>query len=353
MKYLTFTKEDRLVLYASVYPSMLVICYLMMGNSYFQWPVFVWASLLIIAIGTASWVLHITAANVLRHNMPQHTKTLKRIAMQLMVYVMLTQLMCITSFYFFNSFNLIHASFNWLNYKNLFLTGLILNAVATSTHEGLMFFENWKKSLLETEKLKKINLQIQLDSLKTQVNPHFLFNSLNCLSSLISSDPDKASEFLDEMSKVYRYLLRSNDGELISLSAELQFISSFFHMLKTRYGSSIALQVDVYDRHKDYLIPPLTLQMLVENAVKHNVILKDSPLQIKITSDMSDFLTVSNNIQKKSSKILSNKVGLQNIITKYQLLNYADVTINNDAEAFSVSLPLIKNLNYESVDYRR
>ncbi len=171
--------------------------------------------------------------------------------------------------------------------------------LAASFHEGVAFYEKWKKVTDEAEQLKKENLQTQLESLKAQVNPHFLFNSLNSLSSLISEDPVKAEKFLDEMCKVYRYLLRNSEDDLAPLWVEMQFIQSYYHLLKTRYGDSLFLEVDIPDELVWYRIPSLTLQMLVENAVKHNMMLKDRPLQIVITTIAGPRLIISNNLQRK------------------------------------------------------
>jgi sensor histidine kinase YesM len=350
MKYLVFAKEDSLLLFI-LYPYFAVVAYLLMGDAYFCYPTICWATLVAFVLGTASWVTHIVAANILRYTISNYNSTFKRILVQLPVYFCLTNLLGITLFFTFSEMHYIHHPFSWHAYKANFFGAIVINVLATSSHEGLMFFYQWKKSLLETERLKKSYLQSQLDSLKNQVNPHFLFNSLNCLSSLISSDPERASEFLDEMSLVYRYLLRSNEYELIPLAAELQFVHSFFHMLKTRYDEGIELKLDISDTHKEYFLPPLTLQMLVENAIKHNLILKDRPLRIRIFSETSDWLTITNNIQKKSARILSNKIGLQNIVSKYRLLNNSNILIHDDGMVFSVSLPLIKKIHYESIDH--
>ncbi|RVU03145.1 hypothetical protein EOD41_04225 [Mucilaginibacter limnophilus] len=343
MKYIKFNKHDYLVLFVTVLPFMIVVCYLLVGEPYFEWPLFGKVTLIALVLGVLAWVLHIIAANIIIEKIPNHTRILYRIIIQLPVYVILTQVSIgFFTFAVFNLLGILHEPLNWANYKPVFFAGLILNIVATCFHEGTMFFEKWKASLIETEKLKKMNLQSQLDSLKNQVNPHFLFNSLNSLSSLISSDPEKATEFLDEMSKVYRYLLRANDSELIPLASELEFAASFFHMLKTRYENGIEMQVDVPKENLEDLIPPLTLQMLIENAVKHNAILKQSPLRIDISVDHDNRLVVYNNIQKKQSRIISNKIGLQNIISKYQLLNQPAVQIEQTEASFRVALPLIK-----------
>lgn len=343
-KYFKFNKHDYLVLVVTVIPFMMVVCYLVMGDDYFEWPFILQASLVAACVGVLSWITHIVTANIMIEQIPSHTKILTRILIQLPAYIILTQAgICLLTFVMLRLLHITTQPLTWHNYRPLFFAGLLLNVIATSFHEGTMFFEKWKLSLVETEQLKKMNLQSQLDSLKNQVNPHFLFNSLNCLSSLIHTDPDKASDFLDEMSKVYRYLLRSNENELTPLSGELQFVGSFFHMLKTRYGHGIELAIEVDDEAQELLIPPLTLQMLVENAVKHNTILKDSPLRISIRSSAQGRLLVNNNVQKKMSKILSNKIGLQNIVAKYQLLNQPDIIIDHNEQEFSVNLPLIKN----------
>ena len=199
-----------------------------------------------------------------------------------------------------------------------------------------------RKAEREKEILEKVNLQSQLEALKQQVNPHFLFNSLNALGSLIEDDPKQASVFLEELSTVYRYLLRSNDQNLITLAAELDFIHSYMHLLQTRYGVALHLSIEVEERFKNYQIPPLTLQLLVENAVKHNKILKEAPLTITITTDDLQQLAVTNNLQRKNSRIHSNGVGLNNILTKYKMLGLALPVIQEDEKQFSVLLPLIE-----------
>jgi two-component system, LytTR family, sensor kinase len=195
----------------------------------------------------------------------------------------------------------------------------------------------------EQEKLRTASLQSQLDALKQQVNPHFLFNSLNALDSLIEEDPVQARAFLDELCTVYRYLLRFNrDSNLTDLSSELDFIQSYFHLLKTRHGAGLNLHVSVPDQYQTYLLPPLTLQLLVENAVKHNVVLPEQPLHISIRTEAGNRLVVSNNLQRKNTRILSNQVGLTNIATQYRLLGGGEIRVDDDDQFFTVTLPLLR-----------
>lgn len=197
------------------------------------------------------------------------------------------------------------------------------------------------RSEKEREKLRVANLQSQLDVLKQQVNPHFLFNALNSLSALISEAPQQAEVFVDKLSGVYRYILRANNEPLTTLAAELDFIDQYFHLLQTRYGAGLRLSLGVDEQRHTCKLPPLTLQLLVENAVKHNVISAKRPLHILIFTDESDQLIVQNNLQHKTTRALSNGVGLSNIVAKYQILNLPSPMIEETADQFTVRLPLL------------
>jgi len=218
---------------------------------------------------------------------------------------------------------------------------LLFSYLIAGFYETRYFLYEWGRSFTEAEELKRLNLQIQVDSLKNQINPHFLFNSLNTLSSLVSKDTANAEKFIDEMSTIYRYLLQNNEKDLITLQEELHFIHSFFHLLKTRYADAIKINIDVQEMYTDFLIPPLSLQLLVENAVKHNIVSAVKPLAIKIYTDELQQLIIENNVQEKATSIKSNKIGLTNIFMKYNLLNQPPVVVNHTEKIFRVILPLI------------
>ncbi|MFD1145084.1 sensor histidine kinase [Larkinella insperata] len=194
---------------------------------------------------------------------------------------------------------------------------------------------------LAVRRLEQEKTDVQLRALQAQVNPHFLFNSLNSLSSLIDENPPQASEFVDELSLVYRYLLKANDQALTALSSELDFIRSYFRLLKTRYGSGLDLEVRVDPTYESQLLPPLTLQLLVENAVKHNVVQAKRPLKVEILTDDRGRLIVRNNLQRKNTPVLSNGVGLSAILTQYQRLQQPKPVVENENGEFAVTLPLI------------
>ncbi len=222
---------------------------------------------------------------------------------------------------------------------------LFYHCVYIAIYEGMYLYRQWQQTNAEKELLLKAQWQGQFESLKNQVNPHFLFNSLNSLSSLINDEPAKAERFVDEMAKVYRYLLRTNEGELTTLESELSFINSYTHLLKTRYGKGISVTIDVDAVENTCYLPPLTLQMLVENAVKHNAILSHKPLLIEIKGMAADHrrvgqLLVRNNLQKRTIRIASNQVGLSNIAAKYRMLSKQEIIVEDDGQHFTVVLPL-------------
>lgn len=222
--------------------------------------------------------------------------------------------------------------------------GAIRNAIVEQklAREREQYHRRRVEAELVTEKLQQQMSAVQMMALQAQLNPHFLFNSLNSLSSLIADEPAKAERFVDEMSSVYRYLLRTNDYELTTLQTELAFIDSYYHLLKTRYGAGIDLDKHIAKEFLQYKLPPLTLQLLLENAVKHNVVSAEQPLRISMSTNADGWLTVRNTLQRRTgNRVNSTQKGLLNILTKYQLLGQAAPTVGETGEEFFVSLPLI------------
>jgi len=324
-------------------PVAIIINYFLFGAEYFSsFEKFFWPTIITVFIVLLIYVLCCMIATMLLHQFPTYRQTFRRIGLSLLLYVAIMATGITILFYGYDYIHIAGLEVKMENYWWLIIVGSACNLLATSFNEGASFFEKWRQMVDEAENLKKENLQSQLEGLKTQVNPHFLFNSLNSLSSLIGDEPDKAEKFLDEMSKVYRYLLRTNEDGLTTLDSEMQFIQSYFHLLKTRYGDGIDMEMNIDEFYLNYHLPPLTLQMLVENAVKHNMILKDSPLQILIMTTNSGKLIVSNNLQRKDRRVSSNKVGLTNIVKKYRLMKQEEISIRDDGKEFAVAVPLIQ-----------
>lgn len=193
------------------------------------------------------------------------------------------------------------------------------------------------------ETLKEQELEIlnaKYDSLKSQINPHFLFNSLNVLTELIYKNQDEAANFVKELSVIYRYILKYMHQELVTVSTEIGFMKSFSYLLKIRYNDSLNIHID-FGNKEDFFIPPLTLQLLVENCIKHNVATVNSPLNVTIRRE-DLYLVVSNNLQVKNVLPDSSKIGLKSIQGRYKYLSDKPVYIISDDKNFTVKLPLLK-----------
>lgn len=193
-------------------------------------------------------------------------------------------------------------------------------------------------SLIENEHLKQQNLQNELSALKNQIDPHFLFNSLNSLTALVR-DNEPATKFVKKLSYMYRYILQSRDYDLVSVKEELKFLESYTYLIATRYRDRFAIDVDIKPAHLEEKIPPLAFQVLVENAVKHNEISQNHPLNVKIFSE-GESIYVQNKLKPRSTLAEGTKNGLINLEKRYALLRKQQIKVNSDNGVFSVQLPL-------------
>ncbi|MFP4366628.1 MAG: sensor histidine kinase [Bacteroidales bacterium] len=223
---------------------------------------------------------------------------------------------------------------------NIFFT-LLVTFFITSLHEGWFFFQQWKKTLLFSEKLEKENIQIQFETLKSQISPHFLFNNLNTLTSLIEDDQKLAVDYVQRTADYFRNILSLKDKDVILLTDEMRLIEDYYYLQQKRFGSNLTL--DVYVGH-DYLrtfVAPLTIQMLFENAIKHNIISKESPLNISISID-EEYIIVRNNLQLRENDAESNGIGLKNIKNRYLYLSGREVIVYSNSDIFVVKLPVLR-----------
>jgi hypothetical protein len=218
-------------------------------------------------------------------------------------------------------------------------------------YESLFFVEKWHNSALEAKELKKINLQLQYDSLKVQIQPHFLFNTLNTLIGLIETDQGRAVKFTEELAFVYRYLLAASERPLIELEEEIRFTRAYYFLLKNRYDEGLHLATELKGNTAGCQVPPLCLQILLENAVKHNVITQARPLHVRIVIDPENrTISITNNLQRKENSSGSGR-GLAHLIKKFDLVSLKGMHILEQDGKFQVDLPMVKMKEYESADY--
>lgn len=214
-----------------------------------------------------------------------------------------------------------------------------------NTQEAYVRAQNLvKQKEIQMELLKEENLRSQYEALKNQINPHFLFNSFSTLISLIEEAPDQAAGFVQKLSNVYRYVLTTQDKQLVKLSDEIEFTKAYTYLLGKRFSDGLHIEISISDEALKCSIIPLAMQMLIENAVKHNIVSHKMPLRVLIsTNDENTYLTVSNNLQKKNLVEHSTRIGIKNIKLRYAYYTNAAVIIEEDGEKFSISLPLIRN----------
>ncbi|RQO66135.1 hypothetical protein DBR43_28290 [Pedobacter sp. KBW06] len=318
------TSEDHMKSYAeyTLYDYCLEISYL----SYF-------------VVVTIESAILITAT--LNQFLPWEKSPINRFLLQLIIQIVLLTVM------FYGTSMLIQAvslsAFQFLTdllIRQALVLGVLISLLSTAAFTIDYFLHKWTDAELEAIRLKQSVTQAQLDALKAQIDPHFLFNNFSTLTALIEEDKDIAVKFLQQLSSVYRYLLANRSQSVISLKEELAFIRSYFFLYEMRYGDSIALLIDIPEAMYASGIAPITLQLLIENAIKHNVVSAAEPLHIRIYG-AGEYLFVENNINLKTHVELSSKMGLKNIEERYHLLSDHIPVIVQSPETFQIKIPLL------------
>lgn len=332
-----YNGKDNVVMVMVLAPITIIINSLFFGSKYFSSAGFFVYTTVVTAIAFSLYfILCGIIAVLFKNRFPKECQLLKQLGLTILTFLLTTGLFM---YFFFKGYEAVgfynirfsETGFVWgyfaMGITNIFLTFLM---------EGIARYHDWQANLQETEKINAAYKQSQLNGLKSQVNPHFLFNSLNSLSSLIQEDEEKAEDFLNEMSKVYRYMLRSDDEQLVTLDTELKFLSSYHHLLKARYGDGLLINVNIKPADRTKLIAPLSLQVIVENAFSRNILSKNSPLFIEIASADGGLIYVKNNKQPRPVTEESDfEAGIDNLITKYELLG-KPITVNDDVKGVRV-----------------
>ena len=240
------------------------------------------------------------------------------------------------------------ASMRWFTHQpltakdsdELLYTSLLITFLISSIYASIGFFIQWKENLLRAQASEKANLEAQYETLKAQVNPHFLFNSLNTLLSLVENN-SLAAKYVENLSEFMRFVLQSREKEVVLLSEELQMARQYVFLQKSRFAEKLEVLIDVPSRFSEMIIPPLSIQMLIENAIKHNEVSKENHLIISIRIEGDQFLVVENNLREKIGAEFSTGIGLLNIRSRFKFLCGKEVEIKKENGKFKVMLPLI------------
>lgn len=315
--------------------------YYFIGTAYFQeLSVFVPATVLVLAL---YWFSVVTLTLVIRWiigRFPNVDQTAPRLVAMLLVVGLLTMVLAAFDVWAYSITPGLEVQFIWENIWPIMILGAFFDVFLCAMLGLFYSLEQWKQNQAESERLERESLQHQFDALKGQVNPHFLFNSLNTLSALIGDDQDKAEEFVEDLAKIYRYILQASKTELVPVQAEFNFLHTYARLLGARYGESLHI-IEPEPYVGELLVPPLVLQVLIDNAIKFNTMSKAKPLTIKIEIAFSQRIMVQNNIQSKVRALGTDQGGLAGIRVKYHALSNRELRVEETAEYFTVTIPLL------------
>lgn len=254
--------------------------------------------------------------------------------------------------FFFVHFKLEHL---WADYqpldRDLLVIMFVMYLIIVGFHAFIHYYQNWKEAELTAERLQKENIRSRYETLKHQIDPHFFFNSLSVLTSLVYKDADKSAAYISQLSRMYRYILEGKDQTVVPLEQELEFLDSYIFLMSVRHENSIRFDVQITDEtRKHTFIPKNSLQMLAENAVKHNRFSQQSPLSVRVFED-DEFIKVINNLDRRELIECSSGIGLENIRKRYQLISQKDVELEETAFTFCVKLPKLSKRELKNIDF--
>jgi sensor histidine kinase YesM len=338
-----FHTKDFTVLVGSMLPMAILVNYFMYGDAYFNSASqFIITTLVSFVFFGGGFLTYGFVAIVLRNRFPEDRQLFKRLTICLSIFFLMSAVYTSILLLAYDYFKFYGYEYLEDDFIKGYFTLITLNVFLTFLNEGIYRFEKFRLTIKENEQLKKEYMHSQLLGLKSQMNPHFLFNSLNSLSSLIQENADKAEEFLDHMSKVYRYLLRNNEEKLVTIDTEISFIKSYYFLLKARHEEGLELLINISAESREQWIPPLTLQMIVENAMNQNAVDRLNPLTIRIRNGIHG-LEIINSLQPKINHVNSNAEIEENINNKYRLLCGCEIEIKETENQRSIVLPVIAN----------
>ena len=315
------------------------------SQAFTRWPLAAQHLAVGLAMTVALWEGTRGLLMLMRRLFPRHDQTTRRLVLQTLSSLLFTFVATVAVKWGFQrafGIELYPTGQLWRS----FLLNLAPTLFVTSLYESAYFFGEWKTNIQRAEALARAGIQSELAVLKSQLDPHFLFNSLNTLTALIDETNAEAQQFVEQLADVYRYVLLSRDKTTVTLCEELAFVEAYVALNKTRFRDDLLVERHIGAGAAQGIVAPLSVQMLVENALKHNRVSPESPLRLVLRAEAgaAGYVSVANNVQPKTSLEQSTKVGLRNIIDRYRLLTQQPVQVSEEAGVFTVRLPL---LNWE------
>ncbi|MFC2089341.1 sensor histidine kinase [Bacteroidota bacterium] len=310
-----------------------------------QWSfmVFIRNGMFSILMGYPTWKGIVFLVIVLDEKLPWLKYPVKRLIFQ--VSIMLIYVIVIVfigfSIWIWLDKNMSFQTLNMMAFQGLKM-GLLFMFFSMLIGNTVFFFKNWRQAAIHQEELKRAQITLQFQTLKNQIKPHFLFNSLNSLISLINNEPDKATQFVHKLSDVYRYVLEQSENELVDVSEEVKFLEDYIYLQKIRFGNSLEVNINI-DLGRKSLVIPLSLQMIVENAIKHNMVSKEFPLAIYIYSTPENQVVIKNNLHVKDVIENSLGIGIENLKKRIAFFTDETLIIEEGTEEFIVKIPVIKS----------
>jgi sensor histidine kinase YesM len=308
---------------------------------YYAFGDFILEFMFAVAYATALFETGIQLTSLLNKWFPWDGRIKSRFAIQFSLHVIIVYL--VLSLFFKIQFPH-YFGYDELMFRQTVIVGVIFSLLITAVFAAEYFFYRWNDARIKSLEMEQLTTQAQLDSLKLQLDPHFLFNNLSIVTALIEDQPSTAVSYVAKLSSIYRYMLTNRIQNLIPLTEELEFIKAYLFLYQIRYGNGINVRIDEVGAAKVCCLPPLTLQLLIENAIKHNVFSTELPLNIHIYFSEDEFLVVENNKMPKLAQEPGTNMGLKNIKERYRLMNAPAPVITNGDLFFRVEIPLI-NLN--------
>jgi len=338
------TLQDKYVLLLGI-PVVSLVMYLLFGKSigiFFSSNVF-WMLLHNVLMTFLIWMGVRQIVIVLWKKFPWEKHPLKHLFWEIGLVAFYVMLISSLSYWFLTITQSVDQVLRGSVSMSLGIT-LIVTYLITSVHEAWFFYTQWNISLLKAKILEKENLQSQYETLKSQINPHFLFNTLNTITNLIEEEPEVAIRYVSKTADFLRTILNLKDKEVTGVEEEIHLIEGFYDLQRQRFGENLKLLININKENLSKKIPPLALQMLFENAIKHNIISSEKPLLITIEDHGRDYIEVKNNLQKKIVFAQSNGIGLKNIENRYGFLSDQKVEVIQNELFFVVRIPLLEVL---------